>query len=210
ELNKLNIDGLFFYDIGIVNLKKKLCLNYDLVWAQEHFTTNYNTCNYWYNLNVKYGFISSEITKENILEIKKNTSMKLIVTLFGHVPMFTSKRHLVDNYLKHFNLTNKGTYIRKENKQYPIVDNKEGTTVYSNYVLNAIDEYLELSNNNIDYVFLNNFNIKQTQFRKIVQKHFKLTPNNLNKTKTYFEKLNLNLSKGFLYTETIYKVKNNE
>ena len=210
SLNELNINGLFFYDVGIVNLKNKLNLNYNLVWAQEHLTTNYNTCNFWYQQKVKYAFISSEITKEEILKIKQNTKMKLIVTLFGYLPMFTSKRHLVDNYLQTFKLDKKGYYIHKENKIYPIIDNNEGTVVYSNYILNGLEEYLELKSNNIDYIFLNNFNIDEKTFLKVVSNFKKLNSKNLEKIKAELNQLITNTSKGFLYTETIYKVKKNE
>lgn len=208
-LNELHIDGLFFYDVGIVNLKNKLDLNYDLVWAQEHLTTNYNTCNFWYQNGVKYGFISSEITKKEIIAIQNNTNMKLIVTLFGYLPMFTSKRHLVDNYLQTFKLNKKGHFIEKENKLYPIIDRKEGTTVYSNYILNGLEEYLDLQSNNIDYIFLNNFNIDEQVFLKVIQSYYKLNSDNLEVTKTQLNE-SLATSKGFLYTETIYMVKKNE
>ena len=204
ELNNLNIDGLLFYDIGIVNLSKKLKLNYDLVWSQEHLTTNYNTCNYWYKQGIKYTFLSSEITKKEIQEIIKNTKMKLIITLFGYLPMFTSKRHLVSNYLETFNLKKQGKYIYKEGKTYPIIDNKLGTTVYSNYILDGLEEYLELKDN---YLFLNNFNIDEETFLKTIKIYKNLNKKNLIKSKEEMEKLYSNLSKGFLYKNTVYKVK---
>lgn len=204
KLNDLNINGLFFYDIGIVNLKNKLNLNYDLVWSQEHLTTNYNTCNFWYNQGVNYAFLSSEITKFEIENIIKNTKMKLIITLFGHIPMFTSKRHLVNNYLETFNLKTNGKYIYKEEKTYPIVDNQLGTVVYSCDILNGLEETLELKNN---YIFLNNFNIDEEKFLKVVKLYNQLNPNNLTKTKQEIEEMFKNTSKCFLYTETIYKVK---
>ena len=47
KLNELDIKALFYYDLAIPNLKYKLNLKYDLVWAQEHLTNNYYTSNYW-------------------------------------------------------------------------------------------------------------------------------------------------------------------
>lgn len=207
NLNELNIDGVFFYDIGIVNLKNKLNLNYDLVWSQEHLTTNYNTCNFWYNEGVKYVNLSNEITKNEIKAISQNTNMKLIVTLFGHLPMFTSKRHLVKNYLKTFKLKQNGYYIEKEGKIYPIVDNDEGTVVYSDFLLNGLEEALELENL-VEYIFLNNYNIDIKDFIEIVKLFYNLNLNNLEKSKQILNKITTN--KGFLYTETIYKVKKYE
>ena len=190
EIEKLNINGIIFYDIAIVNLKKKLHLKTPLVWHQEHLTTNYGTINYWYEKGVTYTYLSSELTKREIDEIKENTNAKLFVNIFGYIPMFTSKRNLVNNYLETFNLESKNqTTIKKEGKTYKINDTKLGTTVYSDYILNATD----VDFSNIDYLVFNaNF---ISDVKKIL--------------KDYKEKKENNYPKetGFLYKETIYKVK---
>ena len=54
KLNDYNIKGVIFYDLAIPNLAKKLNLNYDLVWSQEHMTNNYYTINFWYEQGIKY------------------------------------------------------------------------------------------------------------------------------------------------------------
>ena len=50
QIETLNIDGIIFYDISIVNISQKLKLKTKLVWNQEHLATNYGTVNYWYHL----------------------------------------------------------------------------------------------------------------------------------------------------------------
>ena len=45
-LSKLNIKGIFFYDLALLQIKKELNLDIDLVWSQTHMVTNYKTCNY--------------------------------------------------------------------------------------------------------------------------------------------------------------------
>ena len=183
ELEKLNINGIIFYDIALVKLKKELNLKTDLVWNQEHLTTNYGAVNYWYEKGIKYTYLSSELTKREIDEIRKNTKAKLFLNVFGYIPMFTSRRHLVDNYLETFNIKEKGNKIYKEDKFYNIIDEKNGTTVYSNYILN-IKEQL-----NVDYLVYNSNMIDDDTFKNVLK-------NNKLKEET-----------GFLYKETIYKVK---
>ena len=51
-LSDYKINGVFYYDIAIVNIYNDNKFNYDLVWAQEHLTTNYHTCNYWYDFGL--------------------------------------------------------------------------------------------------------------------------------------------------------------
>ena len=206
KLNNLNIDGLLYYDISVLSLVTKLNLNIPLIWSQEHLTTNYLTCEFYKEKNVKGVYLSAEITLKEIEEITHNTTLKTIVPIFGYLPMFSSKRHVVKNYLNTFKLKDKSktNYIEKENKLYPIIDNKNEVTVYNSHILNGLGEYLDLK---VDYVTLNSFNIDSLKFRKII-KMFKTA--NKNNVKTYDEEINKmfnNVDKGFLYKETIYKVK---
>ena len=80
KLNNYNIKGVLYYDVGVLNIYNKLELNYDLVWSQEHLTTNYNTINYWNKMGAKYTYISSDITEEEIIKITEKSKRKLMVT----------------------------------------------------------------------------------------------------------------------------------
>ena len=184
EIEKLKINGIFFYDISVLTLKQKLNLKTPLVWSEEHLTTNYKTINFWYDLGVEYAYISSELTKKEIDEISNNSKATLFVNVFGYQPMFTSRRHLVNNYLKYFSVKSKGQQKRifKEGKSYPIADEKNGTTVYSDYILNATSETF-----NVKYLVFNSYLIDDME---------KVFTNN-----EYVEET------GFLYKETIYKVR---
>ena len=211
ELSKLDLDGLIFYDIAIVNLNKKLNLNLKLFWHQEHLVTNYYTINYWCKNGVYGSFLSSELTKKEILDIKDNTNCPLMMNVFGFIPMFTSKRPLVKNYLAKFNLqdNSKINYLEKENNIYPITSTNV-VTVYSNNILNLAQEINELSEKNIAYFVFNSFNIESSLFKSIMLLFYKLTNEN---QKEIFDKINMLLNyksdTGFLYKNTVYKVKKN-
>lgn len=195
KLDKLNIKGILYYDACIVSLKNKLNLKTDLVWSQEHMTTNYYTANYWYDKKANYIYLSSEITLDEIKTIKENTKMKIMVNGFGYVPMFTSKRNLVKNYIKTFNVNDESdiNYIYKEDKMYPIKDTYLGTTVYTDKPINVIKPLKDLE---VDYIVINSFNIEK--FNEILT----LLKNN--------KDINLETSEYFLHKETVYKVKKND
>ena len=97
-LNKLDIDGILYGDIALINIVKRLNLKVPLIWSQSHLITNYHTCNFWYKKGIKMGVISEEVTIKEILEINNNTNMKLIVPIYGFLTMFLSKRKLLSNY----------------------------------------------------------------------------------------------------------------
>lgn len=205
-LNNYNIKGILVYDIGIFNIYKKMDLNYEIYWAQEHLTTNYASINYWNNEGFNGVYLSNDITNEELKEIIDNIDCKTIMTIFGYIPMFVSKRHIVDNYLDYFKLSDnsKINYIEKEDKIYPIVDNKIGTICFNSNILNGINTYIDLD---LDYYVLDSFNIDIHKFIKVIEIFKKVNKSNINK---YEEKINnmfKHIDNGFLNTKTIYKVK---
>lgn len=208
-LNNLNVKGVLYYDVAVLSLSKKLNINYDLVWACEHYTTNYDTINYWNSFGVNYVLISGEITLTEINEISNNTKAKLIVPMFGYLPMYVSKRHGVKNYLDYFNLKDNSlvNYIGKEGNFYPIIDNNVGTMVYSCNILNGIKEVNLLSN--VDYILLNGFDIDMKDFIRVINMYRSVNSSNEKEYDNEICKMFSNVDTGFLHRETISKVKKN-
>lgn len=210
KLDKLDIEGIMYYDIALVNIKLENNLKTPLVWGQEHLTTNYITSNFWSKFGSSYTLVSSEITKEEIFEMKKNSLSKLIVTVFGYLPMFVSERHLVKNYLKTFSLEDdsKINYIEKEGNIYPIIDNEYGTTSFSSHILNGINEVLDFKKSDIGYILLNSFLVEDDKFSMVLDLFNNVNENNLDEYSKKIES-SFNTDYGFLNKETIYKVKKN-
>ena len=205
QLDNLKLNGILYYDIAIVNFKKNLKLVTPLVWNQEHLTTNYLTSNFWYEYGAKYTMLSSEITLDEINEIALNANAKTMVPIFGYLPMFVSRRHLVKNYLDTFKIKDDSNinYIEKENKTYAIIDSNDGTIAYSNKCLNGINETLKL---NVDYIVLNSFNINNATFKRVVSMYNIVNESNVQEFKEEIDKM-LDTDTGFLYRETVYEVK---
>lgn len=189
-----NITGLFYYDNAILNLKNKLNLEYNLVIDQEHSMTNYQTINYYNEYGVKYVHLSSDITLKEMLEIKKNTNSKIILTIFGYLPMFASQRNLVKNYLEKFKINDnsKRYYMEKEGKVYNLIDNELGTFVYTDEIYSLLDNK-EIEN--FDYILFNGLLIDDFEYIiKNINNYFNIL--NKYKTNPYFKNI-----------ETVYKVK---
>lgn len=208
ELESLSIKGIFYYDVALVNICKRLNLQLNLIWSAEHLTTNYFTINYWYEHEIKSCFLSNEITMKEIKEISQNTKSTLFVQLFGYIPMYVSKRHAINNYLEHFHLDRDSSeyFLFKENHKYSIVDNSEGTMIYSSFILNGLREYLELKDM-IDYTVINGYMLNDNELMKVIDYFLVSNSTNIDDLENGINELFSNLSKGFLYEETIYRVK---
>ena len=207
ELDELNITGILFYDIAVLSIRNKLDLKTPLVWNQTHMVTNYNTCNYYYDKGCSYGVISSEITLDEINEIKKNTKMKLFLNVLGYQIMGYSRRHLLDNYFKSTDKKrDNNTYIIKNNNEdYIIQEEENGNALYygkplnGSVIINSVDvDYLIFNDNNFDKdIFIKTFmlykKLYDTKDENIIKEIDDLVGDN----------------RGFFFTKTIYKVKKN-
>ena len=99
KLNKLNIRKIFFYDVSVITICKRLNIKKDLVIFQEHLNASLYTNNFYKDRGIAYTTITNDITMEEINEISKHN--KLILIGYGYLPIFNSRRHLVSNYLEY-------------------------------------------------------------------------------------------------------------
>jgi putative protease len=201
KLKNINISGILFEDIGIVNINKDLGLN--LIWNQLHIPTNYTTCNYWNKKGITGTVLSTEITIDEYIEIKKNTNINIMVYLYGYLPMFESSRELLTNFFINIDKNKKNKlyymYEKERDKYYPIYEKNKETYILDD-ILNGINTIPILKENNIDYIIINGLLHSSENFNNIVKSYIKalkegIIENNNNYT-------------GFLYKSTIYRVKN--
>lgn len=185
---------ILFYDMGVYNIAKKEEMVDKLVIYQDHLNSNTYSNNFYYDLGIKGSYINSDITKDELIEIKKNSKCFIMTTAFGYLPIFYSRRYLLTNYMKYINDTKKDTdyYLISENDKYPITEEKYGTTVYTKEPINLINRINEIKD--IDYLVLNSNLIDEEYFDSIIDKFI----NKGNMDNCYI---------GFFDTKTIYKVK---
>ncbi len=213
RLNKLNIKGLLFYDLSILDLVRKNHLSIPLVWAQEHMTTNYNTCNYYYDKGCKYVYLSSEITALEIKEIYNKSKIELISFLFGYPDVSFSKRKLLSNYfLSHNKKKDKDIYtISSDNQKYFIKENDLGTRIVYGNILNGIKPFNELRDI-LSYAILSEEFISHEIFIKALAIYNDLLSNRISEIDANEKIIDLIESDDtvFYYKKTIYKVNKNE
>lgn len=144
--------GIIFEDIGIFNILKNKGLN--LIWFQNHFTTNKASLNYYLNYGCTSAVISNEITSSEIEEIINVLPGKLILNVLGKNNIMYSRRTLLTNFNKYQNLedyndmtlnTGKNSFFARESEYGTLLFNNE----YFNYIpyantLNDDDIFLYL------------------------------------------------------------------
>lgn len=211
EIEKIQIEALFFYDISILKLKQELNLTLDLAWNSTHMVTNHKTCNYYKEKKVKYAILSNEITLQEILEIKEKSTIEPIINLITKPTVATSRRKLVTNYNKINNYTTKNTLTIEETitkEKYKLIETKHATTFKLNQLINLTSELNTLIKNNFKYFIISEEDIEQTHFKKIIEILLKsLEEKHISKEKIDEISKYVGNNTGFLYKKTIYRVK---
>jgi len=183
-----NIIGIIFDDLGILQIIKDL--NIEKILYLSHFNSNSESVNIYLDL-VDTIILSTDITKEETEDIIRKANKEISLFTFGYVGVMYSRRLLIDNYSKYYKIERKNPLIiNNTNHKFMVYENEYGTYFYHNNIFDG----RELFNLNAKYYFINSVFLSSQDIEILIK-------GNLN---------NLNTDKGFLYTETIYKLKGDE
>ena len=191
-VSQMNIKGIIYEDLAVYQIVHKNNLPYELIYFQNHFQTNQKAVSYWLNHGVDSLVIANELTFEEIQKLSDRFPNKLIIQVFGHNQIMYSRRLLLNNYFKKFNLMPKNEGILKEpitGIEFIAWENEYGTVLYSPKVFNGA----KLIKNTEPYYFL--INSVFVNHQDIIS------------FLTEQESFLAEQDEGFLNTETIYRLK---
>ena len=208
ELDKIGINGVFFYDLAILELKRELGLSIDLVWNQTHMVNNYKTCDYYYSKGVKYALLGKEITLDEIIEILEKSKITSMVEVVSKPSVAFSKRKLITNYYKDLGKEKNDELIIHEkitDSNYHLIEDSNGTSFYLDIVTNGTGIIKELFDNNCQYIIMREFGVDS--FEELIKDTKNYISNNCINADYVSKYKKLGDSTNFFFKKTIYKVK---
>ena len=210
QLDKMNITGVFFYDLAVLELKRELNLNIDLVWNQTHMVNNYKTCNYYYSKGVKYALLGKEITLDEILEIIDLSDITSMVEVVSMPSVAFSKRKLVSNYYKDMGIDGSKEIIVNEkvsNLNFDIKEDSNGTVFFLDLITNGTGIIRDLYDNGCSYIIMREYGIDN--FRELVNDTMEYIKDSCSDLSYVLKYKKLGDSTNFFFKKTIYRVKKN-
>ena len=210
QLDKMNITGVFFYDLAVLELKRELNLNIDLVWNQTHIVNNYKTCNYYYSKGVKYALLGKEITLDEILEIIDLSDITSMVEVVSKPSVAFSKRKLVSNYYKDMGINGSKEIIVNEkvsNLNFDIKEDSNGTVFFLDLITNGTSIIRDLYDNGCSYIIMREYGIDN--FRELVNDTMEYIKDSCSDLSYVLKYKKLGDSTNFFFKKTIYRVKKN-
>lgn len=208
ELDKINISGIFFYDIAILELVRELHLNINLVWNQTHMVNNYKTCDYYNSLGAKYALLGKELTLEEIIEIVNKSKIISMVEVVSKPSVAFSKRKLISNYYKDLNIIGSRELDITERitgDRYKLIENDNGTSFFLDVITNGTSIIKRLYDSGCEYIIMREFGIDC--FEELITDTMLYIKNNCLNDE-YIEKYKkLGDSTNFFFRKTVYRVK---
>lgn len=211
ELDECEVDGVFFYDLAVLELRTEMNLKIPLIWNQTHMVNNTKTCDYYYSKGVSYALVGKEITLEEIKEIVQNSHISIMVEVVSKPSVAFSKRKLITHYYQDLGKEKKNNMIVRErgtNQDYELFENQDGTSFFLDVVTNGTGVIKDLYDINTPFIIMREYGIEEIFSELIVD-----TKNYIHtgcKDSSYVEKYKkIGDSTNFFFRKTIYKVKKN-
>lgn len=211
QLDKVKVNGVFFYDLAILEIVRELHLDIPLVWNQTHMVNNYKTCDYYHSKGVTYALLGKEITLEEIQEIIEKSKVIPMVEVISRPSVAFSKRHLITNYCihadvpvtSHLSITEKVT-----DTNYDLFENQNGTSFFLDAITNGTSIIKDLNEVHCAYIIIREYGIEDG-FKELVQDTHDYILGGCvdNHYLSKYEKLGDNTN--FFFKKTIYRVKKN-
>ncbi len=202
ELENIKVDGVFFYDLAVLNLVRENNLSINLIYNGTHMVTNSDTINLYYDLGVKGAYLSNEITKNEVLNIRSNTKSDLFILLLGNPVVAMSRRSLLTSYFANKNKSKSDLITIKEPKsgqEFLVKEDNNGTTFFYNRRLNLSNVYKELVDSGINYGIIEQGDYSSDEYKELINAFASFDKQKIDELAGH--------NRGFLYRETIYKVK---
>ncbi len=214
-LKSIDVDGIFFSDLGVITMGEQLGIKDKLVYFSETQMVNHKDCEFFVNQGLKGVILSKELPLEDIITTSKLVKGNLGMIIHGYLHMFYSKRKILRNFFEKYNqeyeYQNKRTLKLKEQKRneyYPIYEDENGSYIFSHGCMSSLNDFKEIVNSDlkmfiIDSIFLSKEHVKNAldyykkilngidgDYQKLIEEEFK----------------DVDFTTGFLHHQTgIYK-----
>ena len=210
DLDNLNIAGIFFYDLAILQLKKELHLKTPLIWNQTHMVNNWKSSNYYFEKGVEYALLGKELTLEEILEINKKSKIKCMVEVVSKPSIAFSRRKLLSNFYQDLDKPKEANLIITEkvsNLTIDVSENIHGTSFFSSVITNGTSIIKNLYEANVPFIIMREYGIDC--FQELVNDTKEYISNSCRDENYVVKYQKLGDNTNFFFKKTIYRVKKN-
>lgn len=150
-LEGLDVDGIYFHDLGIYELAKSFQMQDKLIYDGKTVLCNSRDAGFLLETGLNSLVLSRELTLEEYGKIIKAYPGRMEMQIFGHLQLSRSRRRFLSNYFAQIGkdydyFGSKTLSLIEEQRDYrlPIIEDEYGTGIYSDYLFAMFTEICEL------------------------------------------------------------------
>lgn len=209
-IKSFNVDGIYFSDLAIIEFAREYGLVDKLIYDPDTLLTNSLDIAFYLSKGIDC-VLSRELTLEEVNKILTKLPRQIDMQVFGHLKMSYSKRKFLSNYFNHLNKDinvdgKRNLTLEEESRSYclPIIEDKYGTRIYTDYILSMVEELVYLKDKIKRAIFDDTFIKENDLVFDVIKAARKVTRENID---FIIDDLNnkypdINVSKGYLYNKT--------
>lgn len=211
-LSTLHVHGIFFNDLGLYVIAKKMGQNMErkMIYDPDTIVTNHFDVNYHLDKGLLAVVLSKEITKEEMIMIASQAKGPTCVIVHGYLNMSYAKRKLISNYFEFLGkdypaYEKRSLYLIEEHREgkMPIIEDDQGTMVFTDYVQESFDEILSLRDAGVQCFILDGIFLKSEPIIDAVKMYREILNGGDNLKSQYYEQYSdLSLSTGYMEKAT--------
>lgn len=170
-----NIEFYIFTDMSVYYILKKYNIEHKAVYFSKTINCSVLDIKEYNKLGIKC-LVSTELTLEDMISISNIENN--FIYCYGYFNIFYSKRKLLSLYNEYAHLqiecTNKMYSLLEETRKeyYPIIENKNGTFIFSHYCMLIFKEINLLNKNN--YFYIDSTKMDEQSLIKVINIYNKL------------------------------------
>lgn len=210
-VSKLEVDGIYFADLMVYDLALKGGYVDKLIYDPVTLMTNSIDTIFFLKKGLKGVTLARELTYDEIKKIGEMTNGQIDVMISGHIRMAYSSRHFISDYLKVIQKEyeeDKRYTIREETREgrMPIVEDKHGTVIYTDFVLLALKEYVLLKDK-VSRFIIDSHYLEHDLVVDLLKAHHIANSDTAKKLEEEIKKRyrDVRFEKGHLYNKTLIK-----
>ncbi|MDI3548411.1 MAG: family peptidase [Halanaerobiales bacterium] len=161
QLEEIGVDALIISDPGIISILKQEGIQLPLHLSTQANAVNWASVRFWAEQGVERVILARELSKDEIIEIRKKTDISLEMFIHGSMCISYSGRCLLSNYMANRD-ANRGRcahscrwkyYLVEEKRPgeyYPVFEDEQGTYIMNSRDLCLIEHIPEVVETGVD------------------------------------------------------------
>lgn len=165
SLIDLGLDGFVVNDFGLLLKLKEIGFDKPIILSTDTTITNHLEIDFLIEQGFSQVVTARELTYDELLELGKTVGQKMVVPIFGHQIISTSRRQLLTAYsdlIDRVYESNHVYHLKESTREdrFLLIQDETGTHIFDEKVFSGVDKVSSLLDLGVDHYWIDSFNLR--------------------------------------------------